>query len=154
MTVKRCKEKGLNISKNGIYCILIGKGKTRQAKSRGEVTPKKKQPPPSRTKVVVKKVKTLAIGENPGTQRAIARNVGTSYVTVKRIILLYCADTAKVWIHQDKAKRYTSRSAVAYIQQMEQRIHIWAIPFTDIPIKSPDADPMDFCAFWTTGAGH
>ena len=51
MTVKQCKEKGLNISKKGIYCVLKGKGKTREAKSRGEVTPKKKQPPPSRTKV-------------------------------------------------------------------------------------------------------
>ena len=73
---------------------MNGKGKTREAKSRGELTPKKKQPPPSCTKLVVKKVKTLAIGENPGTQRAIARNVGTSYVNVKRIISLYCANTA------------------------------------------------------------
>ena len=30
---------------------------------------------------------------------------------------------------------------------MEQKTGIKAIPFTDIPTKSPDVSPMDFCAF-------
>ena len=48
------------------HCVLNGKGKTLYTKSRGEV--KKSSP----TQLVVKKVKTLIIGENPGPQRAIA----------------------------------------------------------------------------------
>ena len=74
------------MTEKDIRCVLNGKGKTYEHKSRGQVTPKKKESRNCRTKVVVKKVKSLAIGENPGTQKAIARSVGTSYATVKRII--------------------------------------------------------------------
>ncbi|KAJ9601450.1 hypothetical protein L9F63_000398 [Diploptera punctata] len=30
---------------------------------------------------------------------------------------------------------------------MEQETGIHAIPFSNIPVKSPDASPMEFCAF-------
>lgn len=60
---------------------------------------------------------------------------------------LYGTDANMVWLHQDKASSHTSRSTVAYLQQLHQETGIRAIPFEDIPVKSPDASPMDFCAF-------
>ena len=38
-------------------------------------------------------------------------------------------------------------STSQFLQQMERETGIKAIPFTDIPVKSPDVSPMDFCAF-------
>lgn len=60
---------------------------------------------------------------------------------------LYGADAQRVRIHQDKASSHTSASTRQFLQRMEQETGIHAIPFTDIPVKSPDAAPMDFCAF-------
>ena len=100
---KRCKEKELNISKMGIYCALNGKGKSREVKSRAKLRLKSSSPHPVALSWYLRKWRPcLTIGENPATQRAIAWNVGTSYTTEKRSISLYCADTAKVWIHQEK----------------------------------------------------
>ena len=33
-----------------------------------------------------------------------------------------------------------------YLRTLEQDTGIHSIPFTDIPVKSPDASPMDFSA--------
>ena len=52
-----------------------------------------------------------------------------------------------VWIHQDKASSHTSTSTLRYLEDMEQKTRIHAVPYSDIPVKSPDAAPMDFCAF-------
>ena len=60
---------------------------------------------------------------------------------------LYGRDKNKVWVHQDKASSHTSRSTLAFLQRMEQETGIHAIPLSNIPVKYPDASPMDFCAF-------
>ena len=60
---------------------------------------------------------------------------------------LYGRDQNRVWVHQDKASSHTSRSTRLFLQHMADETGIRAIPFTDIPVKSPDASPMDFCAF-------
>ena len=60
---------------------------------------------------------------------------------------LYGNDSSKVWVHQDKASSHTSRSTAAHMRALEAETGIHAIPFADIPTKSPDAAPMDYCAF-------
>src|SRR5277367_689971 len=46
-----------------------------------------------------------------------------------------------------RSSSHTSRSTRAFLDQMEQDTGIHYVPFTDIPVKSPDASTMDFCAF-------
>lgn len=65
----------------------------------------------------------------------------------EEIPALYGAEASKVWIHQDKAASHTARSTVAYMKEMEKETGIHAIPYSEIPVKSPDASPMDFCGF-------
>ena len=60
---------------------------------------------------------------------------------------LYGSDTRKVWIHMHKASSHTSHSSVAYYRRMATETGVSVIPFSSIPVKSPDASPMDFCAF-------
>jgi len=60
---------------------------------------------------------------------------------------LYGGEANQVWIHQDKASSHTAASTRLYMEQMQDETGIHSIPFDDIPVKSPDASPMDFCAF-------
>jgi hypothetical protein len=60
---------------------------------------------------------------------------------------LYGNEASKVWIHMDKASSHTSRSSMSWYAQMEAETQIHVIPFSHIPVKSPDASPMDFCGF-------
>ena len=60
---------------------------------------------------------------------------------------LYGNEASKVLIHMDKASSHTSKSSRAYYQKMENETKIRVIPFSSIPVKSPDASPMDFCGF-------
>lgn len=60
---------------------------------------------------------------------------------------LYGTASNQVWIHQDKASSHTAKSTVAYMARMATETGIRAIPFSAIPVKSPDAAPMDYCAF-------
>jgi hypothetical protein len=60
---------------------------------------------------------------------------------------LYGNDVRNVWIHQDKASSHTAKSTQAYMTRMATETGIRAIPYSDIPVKSPDASPMDFCGF-------
>lgn len=66
---------------------------------------------------------------------------------------LYGTQATSVWIHQDKASSHTSKSTRAYLTRMEEETGIRAIPFEDIPVKSPDASPMDFCGFGLLKSG-
>jgi len=52
-----------------------------------------------------------------------------------------------VELHQDKASSLTSESTVNFLKEMEQKTGIKVVSFTDIPTKSPNVLPMDFCAF-------
>ena len=47
----------------------------------------------------------------------------------------------------DKASSHMSQSTTAYLAKKESETGIKYIPFDGIPVKSPDASPMDFCAF-------
>ena len=60
---------------------------------------------------------------------------------------LYGPETGMAWIHQDKASSHTSKTTRSFMNRMQNETGINAIPFEDIPVKSPDASPMDFCAF-------
>lgn len=73
-------------------------------------------------------------------------NVLTPIYT-KDVPALYGTMSNKVFIHQDKASSHTSKSTRQFLTRMEEETGIHAVPFTDIPVKSPDASPMDFCAF-------
>jgi hypothetical protein len=60
---------------------------------------------------------------------------------------LYGRDALRVRVHQDKASSHTAKSTIAFFQRMEVETGIHTIPFHDIPVKSPDASPMDYCGF-------
>ncbi|GBM00742.1 hypothetical protein AVEN_150909-1 [Araneus ventricosus] len=46
-----------------------------------------------------------------------------------------------------QSNSHTSQSTVNFLEKIEQEMGIKTVPFTDIPAKSPDLTPMDFCAF-------
>lgn len=60
---------------------------------------------------------------------------------------LYGNETDKVWFHCDKAPSHTSRSTAIFLSNLCDETKINVIPFKSIPVKSPDASPMDFCVF-------
>src|ERR1700678_118632 len=64
-----------------------------------------------------------------------------------QIPALYGAHVHKVWLHQDKASSHTAKSTQAYLARMATETGINAIPYSEIPVISPDASPMDFCGF-------
>lgn len=47
---------------------------------------------------------------------------------------------------------HTFKSTAAYLVKEESEARIKCIPFDEIPVKSPDASQMDFCA-WVLGKG-
>jgi len=59
----------------------------------------------------------------------------------EEIPALYGRESGSVHIHQDKASSHTARSTLAYFRRMKEETGISAIPFSDIPVKSPDALP-------------
>jgi hypothetical protein len=61
----------------------------------------------------------------------------------KKILALYGADVSKVWVHQDKASSHMARSTLEYMAKMESETGIHAIPYSDIPVTSPDASYME-----------
>ena len=65
----------------------------------------------------------------------------------REIPRLYGDDSKNVWFHQDKASSHTSRSTSSFLEELTRETKINVIPFSSIPVKSPDASPMDFCAF-------
>jgi len=52
-----------------------------------------------------------------------------------------------VYLNHDKASSHTSRSTAIFLENICARTGINVIPFSHIPVKSPDASPMDFCVF-------
>lgn len=276
--IKTCKEHNFDVSKTGIHRVLNSIGHARSGTIPAGRKHANPRPSTSRTPDVVRKVRVLATGSNPATQRAIANKVGTSVHTVNTIInrdlklqlqhkrrvhkllashvrerrtncrklyerhlagdkwknvvtldeayvylndcnkpraifyrprgtkdfvkwhrecketfsrgfmivagfgyngkltlhrvdkktkvnsvyyqsnvlepifkrdvpALYGARSNMVWIHQDKASSHTSASTRVFLRRMEEETGIHSIPFEEIPVKSPDASPMDFCAF-------
>ena len=70
-----------------------------------------------------------------------------SPIYLDEIPSLYGSEMNNVWIHQDKASSHTSTSTLRFLEDIEQKTRIHAVPYSDILVKSPDAAPMDFCAF-------
>lgn len=67
-----------------------------------------------------------------------------SPIFLNEIPSLYPQCHQSVELNQDKACSHTSKSTVNFLKEMEQKTGIKAIPFTDIPTKSPGVSPMDF----------
>ena len=69
-------------------------------------------------------------------------------VVYKRIAKIYSNnDIKKVWFHQDKASSHFSKRTLKTLDQLKRTHGINYIPKHDIPVKSPDIAPMDFCVF-------
>ena len=59
---------------------------------------------------------------------------------------LYGKDIDKVELHTHRASSHTSKSTTACLAKKESETGINCIPFAEIPVKSSDASPIDFCA--------
>lgn len=60
---------------------------------------------------------------------------------------LYPGEMHKVVIHHDKASSHTSRETQQYLQQKSLEVGISWLANEDIPVKAPDASPLDFYGF-------
>jgi len=60
---------------------------------------------------------------------------------------LYPGEMHKVYFHHDKASSHTSKITQEYLKNLQIRTAIDYIDNKDIPVKSPDASPLDFFAF-------
>ena len=60
---------------------------------------------------------------------------------------LYGKDTPKVVVHHDAATSHTAKLTQAYAKDLYRRLGIKIISNSEIPVKSPDASPMDFFGF-------
>ena len=60
---------------------------------------------------------------------------------------LYGKDTSKVVIHHDAASSHTARLTQKYAKTLKNKLGIKIISNSEIPVKSPDASPMDFFGF-------
>ncbi len=60
---------------------------------------------------------------------------------------LYGRDTKKVILHHDAASSHTARLTQEYAKDLKDRLGIKIISNSEIPVKSPDASPMDFFGF-------
>ena len=86
--------------------------------------------------------------ENLPSQRALALALGTSASTINKIINknLDLKKTKKHNVHR-LLPRHIAESTTLFLEKLRNETGIKAIPFGQIPVKSPDASPMDFCAF-------
>lgn len=60
---------------------------------------------------------------------------------------MYPGETDKVFFHQDAASSHTSHKTKAYAEDLNRRLGITLIKYSEIPVKSPDTSPMDFYGF-------
>ena len=60
---------------------------------------------------------------------------------------LYPGELSKIVVHHDMASSHTAKKTQAYARDLKARLGITIIANTDIPVKSPDASPMDFFGF-------
>jgi [histone H3]-lysine36 N-dimethyltransferase SETMAR len=63
------------------------------------------------------------------------------------VAALYPGETEKVFIHHDKASSHTSKETARYAEDLRSRLGMTIITNSEIPVKSPDASPMDFYGF-------
>ncbi|UYV69252.1 IKK1 [Cordylochernes scorpioides] len=60
---------------------------------------------------------------------------------------LYPGEMDKVFLHHDKASSHTSNKTQQFLQEMKDTLGPNFIRNSDIPVKSPDASPLDFYGF-------
>lgn len=60
---------------------------------------------------------------------------------------LYPGEMDKVFIHHDAATSHTSKKTTAFMNEMEEKYGLKFIEKNLIPIKSPDASPLDYFGF-------
>lgn len=60
---------------------------------------------------------------------------------------LYPNETHKVFVHHDAASSHTAKFTHAYAAELKEKTGITLIYNSQIPVKSPDASPMDFFGF-------
>jgi hypothetical protein len=60
---------------------------------------------------------------------------------------LYPGECDKVFVHHDAASSHTARNTQAYATHLKQNLGITLIQNKEIPVKSPDASPLDFYGF-------
>ena len=93
------------------------------------------------------KLKIHRVGKNVKVNAVYFQEKVMDPIFDQDIPRLYGDDSSKVWIHMDKASSHTARSSLRYYSRKSNETGLHVIPFSDIPVKSPDASPMDFCAF-------
>ena len=84
--IKRCQENNFTITKKGIHGVLKRSKEYLLESPKKEFQAKICHPRSRRKPDTIRKVKNLVKKENPLTQRAIAKYVKTSTMTVNRII--------------------------------------------------------------------
>lgn len=60
---------------------------------------------------------------------------------------LYPGELHRVWVHHDGARAHTSNETRAFCEQVTETTGIRFIKKKEIPVKSPDASPLDFFGF-------
>ena len=60
---------------------------------------------------------------------------------------LYPGEMDKIFFHHDKSTSHTAHLTTTYLKQLQSEIGIKYIERNDIPVKSPDASPLDFFGF-------
>ncbi|UYV72299.1 hypothetical protein LAZ67_9002511 [Cordylochernes scorpioides] len=60
---------------------------------------------------------------------------------------LYPGEMDKVFLHHDKASSHTSKKTQQFLQEMKDTLGLNFIRNSDIPVKTPDASPLDFYGF-------
>ena len=60
---------------------------------------------------------------------------------------LYGREINKVFFHHDKSSSHTANLTTQYLEQLKSEIDISYISREDIPVKAPDASPLDFFGF-------
>lgn len=94
------------------------------------------------------KLKLCRVANNVKVNAAYYREHVLMGIYNNEMSTMYGAETNCVeLLRQDKESSHTVKSLLAFYRRMEAKTRICAIPFCDIPVKSPDASPMNYCAF-------
>ncbi|UYV79179.1 K02A2.6-like [Cordylochernes scorpioides] len=68
-------------------------------------------------------------------------------LVIEQLKDLYPGEMDKVFLHHDKASSHTSNKTQQFLQEMKDTLGLNFIRNSDIPVKSPDASPLDFYGF-------
>ena len=60
---------------------------------------------------------------------------------------MYPEELQRVYVHHDAAPSHTSAKTTEFLKKVSQETKITFIQASEIPVKSPDASPLDFFGF-------